>query len=296
LDLQALAGQNLPPFEAGAHVDVQVNDSCVRQYSLCNDPADSSIYRLGVLLEPKSRGGSAGVHKDFQVGRNIRISRPRNAFPLDEAANRSMLVAGGIGITPILAMAWRLHGLGHDFDLHYCCRTRARAAFLTALAQAPFADRVHLHFDDDGDAQRLNPDQALRFAPGQHLYVCGPQGFADFILDRSTHLGWPKAALHVERFSADVEVAGSRFELRAERSGLTLTVPEDKSIAQVLLEAGVDVSLSCEQGVCGTCITRVLSGKPDHRDLILTDEEKKLGQEMTICCSRSLTPVLTLDI
>lgn len=295
LELRACGDTALPRFEAGAHIDIEVHPGCVRQYSLFNDPGNTGAYKLGILKEVASRGGSSGIHETFAIGQRVRISPPRNTFSLVLDATRTVLVAGGIGITPLLSMAYSLHAAGKAFKLHYCCRTRNKAAFLNLLAQAPFASQVHLHTDDGAEAQRLTPDRDLDHIEGSHLFVCGPEGFANFILDSGKAQGWPDSSLHVERFSAHVDITGDTFELRAARSGLTLIVPKDKSIAQVLLDAGVNVSLSCEQGVCGTCITRVLSGQADHRDMILTDEEKAQG-DMTVCCSRALTPVLTLDI
>lgn len=296
LELAATGSVPLPPFTAGAHIDVEVYPGCVRQYSLCGDPAETGIYRLGILRDPASRGGSDAIHAHFQPGQLIRISPPRNLFPLEEGARCHILVAGGIGVTPMLAMAHRLAALGADFDLHYCCRSAPAAGFPDVLSLPAFAGRVRWHFDDASPPERFDSARDMPWAAGSHLYVCGPAGFMDFVLEAARAQGWPPEAVHSERFSAEVQTGGGGFELRAARSGLTLTVPEDKTIAEVLKAAGVPVTLSCEQGVCGSCLTRVLEGVPDHRDMILTDEERASGQEITICCSRALTPSLTLDI
>lgn len=295
LELAASDGQPLPRFEAGAHIDVHVADGVVRQYSLCSDPADVLGYRLAILLEASSRGGSANIHAQFQPGQTIRIGAPRNAFRLVEDARRSILVAGGIGVTPLYAMAHRLQAIGADFDFHYCTRSGARTAFREELRRASFAERLTVHIDDEGDA--LEPDVAFaQPEPGTHLYICGPAGFIDYISAAAARLGWAKANVHVEHFGAEIDSTGDSFTVEARRSGLTLTIPGDKTIAQILLANGVDVPLSCEQGVCGTCVTRVLEGKPDHRDMFLSEDEQEAGEEMAICCSRSKTPMLVLDI
>ncbi|HGM5578447.1 TPA: 2Fe-2S iron-sulfur cluster-binding protein [Pseudomonas putida] len=295
LELVEPSGRLLPPFEAGAHLQVQVAPGLNRHYSLCGPPEDRRCYRLGILREPESRGGSARIHEAFHEGALITIGLPNNQFRLVEDAQHSLLVGGGIGITPILAMAWRLHEIGASFEVHYCVRNRARAAFLSVLEHAPFADRVTLYVDDE--AQRLDMPTLLQ-APRarQHVYVCGPAGLMDAVIDTTRQQGWPSANVHYEYFAAQIDVTGKGFTLHAERSGITLQVPEQRSIAQVLLEAGIEVPLSCEQGVCGTCLTRVLEGIPDHRDLFLTEEEKIANDQMLLCCSRASSPFLRLDI
>jgi len=295
LELVDPAGNGLPPFEAGAHIEVQVAPGLIRHYSLCGSPEDRHCYRLGILREPASRGGSARIHEHFHEGALIAISPPSNQFRLEEGAGHSLLVGGGIGITPILAMAWQLHRIGASFEVHYCVRNRTRAAFLKLLEQAPFADKVTLHIDDDG--QRLDIPGLLQEPDvKRHVYVCGPGGFMDVVISTARQQGWPASNVHYEYFAADIDTTGEGFTLHAERSGLILQVPEDRSIAQVLLEAGVEVPLSCEQGVCGTCLTRVLEGIPDHRDLFLTEEEKASNDQMLLCCSRASGSFLRLDI
>jgi ferredoxin-NADP reductase len=297
LELGSPDGAQLPEFEPGAHVDVHVAPGIVRQYSLCGDPARHDRYRLGVLLEPASRGGSAAVHSGFPEGGRIRIGTPRNQFRLIEDAARSVLVGGGIGITPLLAMAHRLRTRGAAFDLHYCTRSRARTAFLDELAEAELRGHVHLHHDDGPAEQRFDPASVLApSGPGAHLYVCGPAGFMTWVTGAARAQGWTDGQIHLEHFGAEVSAAGAAFEVVARRSGVTLTVPEGRSIADMLLEVGIDVPLSCEQGVCGTCLTPVISGVPDHRDLYQTDEEKAANMQITPCCSRALSARLVLDI
>jgi vanillate O-demethylase ferredoxin subunit len=297
LELVALDGGALPAFDAGAHVDVHVAPGIVRQYSLCNDPVERHRYRLGILLDPSSRGGSAEIHRVFAAGRRIRISRPRCHFHLVPQSTRSILVAGGIGITPLLAMAYRLQAEGADFTLHYCTRSADRAAFAAELAASGFASKVQLHHDDGPAEQRFRLDNDLPpAAPGTHLYVCGPGGFINFVTGGAKQAGWDAGNVHVEHFAAEVTTAGAGFTVVAATSGVTVQVGEGQTVAQALIAAGVDVQLSCEQGVCGTCLTRVIEGTPDQRDLYQTDDEKAANTHMTPCCSRSLSARLVLEI
>lgn len=299
LELVRSDGAPLPPFEAGAHVDMYLDDGLVRQYSLCGDPAQSDRYRLGILREAKSRGGSAAIHRTFVESRAIHISAPRNHFTLKETAGRSILMAGGIGVTPLLAMAYRLHRIGAPFALHYCTRTIGRAAFRAELQQAAFASSVRFHYDDDRSAPPFDIAATLRDAAADaHLYVCGPEGFMKHALECAHATAWAPERIHMEYFSRQVplEAGDSRFTVVAQRSGLTVEVEPTETIAQTLLAHGVTVELACEQGICGTCLTRVVAGIPDHRDLYQTDEEKATNEQMTVCCSRARTPTLVLDI
>jgi vanillate O-demethylase ferredoxin subunit len=295
LELRALADKSLPPFDAGSHVDVIVAPDLVRQYSLCNDPAESGRYRIAILLEPNSRGGSAEIHRAFDENRTIEISRPRNNFPLIETAEKTFLLAGGIGVTPLLAMAYRLHALERDFELHYCARTRTKAAFTAELAAVPFAARIHLHFDDEGPQQALDLDR-LGGAADAHVYICGPQGFIEHASAGVRQHGFSDDRIHVEYFSAEVSSAGSFFTIFAARTGKLIDVPEGRTIAEALGEAGIDVLLSCREGVCGTCLTGVLEGTPDHRDFVQTADEKASNRQIAVCCSRALSTKLVLDI
>ncbi|MCQ4159888.1 PDR/VanB family oxidoreductase [Roseomonas sp. GC11] len=297
LDLVAPDGTPLPAFEAGAHLDVHVGPGLVRQYSLCGSPADTARYRLGILLDPASRGGSAAIHRAFHAGRQVTVSRPRNNFPLSAGAAHSVLIGGGIGVTPILAMAHHLERAGQSFSVHYCARERGKAAFLKELAEAPYHARVHLHFDDEAEAQRFIPARDLpEPAPGTHLYVCGPAGFMDWVIAEAGKAGHAATNIHREYFKAEADMAGGAFEVVLSASGRTVPVPAGSSIVQALAGAGVKIALSCEQGVCGTCLCTVLEGIPDHRDVYLTEEEKAANDQILLCCSRAKTPRLVLDL
>lgn len=298
-ELVAADGAALPAFSAGSHIDLAVPGGPTRQYSLCNGPADQHCYRIAVLLEPASRGGSAGLHARVQPGDLLQIGAPKNHFPLAHDATRHLLLAGGIGVTPILCMAERLAVTGADFEMHYCTRSKARTAFADRIAASPFASRVSIHHDDGPAAQRF--DIAARLAkpePGTHLYVCGPKGFMDAVLGTARAAGWPEAQLHFEFFSADVAPSADdgAFEVQLASSGRIVLVPKDRSCVQALADAGVDVPVSCEQGVCGTCLTRVMDGVPDHKDLYLTPEEQAANDQFLPCCSRAKTPRLVLDL
>ena len=294
LDLVCAAGGLLPEHPAGAHVDVAVG-SLVRQYSLAGDPADRSSYKLGILLDRGSRGGSVAMHR-FEVGSELRIGRPRNQFHLVEDATHTVLVAGGVGITPLLSMAHRLMSIGRSFELHYCASHAGRIAFRRELDEVGFAGHVHFHLDDD-PSSRMVPQRALRRPCAEtHLYVCGPTGFMDVVTKAARDLGYPEEEVHREDFSA-VAVGGPAFTVTLAQSGGTYGIPEDQTIAQVLRSAGVDVEVSCEQGMCGTCLVAVLEGIPEHRDIYQTDEEKAANTHMTVCCSRaSRGQKLVLDL
>ena len=294
-------GRELPPFTAGSHLDVEVAPGLVRQYSLCNDPRSRGHYQIGVLREPVSRGGSVALIDGVEEGRDIRVSAPRNHFELDPSANRSLLLAGGVGITPILCMAERLANAGAAFEMHYAARSPGRAAFQDRIAASAFADKAVFHFDDGPDDQRLDLDALLSDpAPGAHLYVCGPTGLIEAALATAKAKGWPDACVHREFFAppGDAEALneGGAFKVRLASSGREFDIPPHIPIIKVLAEAGIDIPTSCEEGVCGTCLTRVLEGEPDHRDSFLTDGEKAANDQMTPCCSRSKTPLLVLDL
>jgi vanillate monooxygenase ferredoxin subunit len=289
----------LPAFSAGSHVDVQVPGGLTRQYSLCNDPSESHRYLIGVLKDPATRGGSRAMHEQVREGDVLSISAPKNHFALAHEARRHLLLAGGIGITPILCMAERLAVMGADFEMHYCTRSRERTAFVHRIARSSFAARVTHHFDDGPAAQKL--DIAALLAPpqaGAHVYVCGPKGFMDAVLGSARAGGWPEPQLHYEFFSAAPTASASdgSFEVKLASSGRVVLVPKDQTVVQALAAAGVEVMTSCEQGVCGTCITRVLEGEPDHRDVYLTPEEQAANDQFTPCCSRSKSARLVLDL
>jgi vanillate O-demethylase ferredoxin subunit len=295
--LAPLPGEAFPPFEAGAHVELHVADGIVRPYSLANDPAERDRYLLGILRESNSRGGSSLVHDTLTEGMEVAIGAPRNLFPLVAHAGHSILLAGGIGVTPLLAMAHRLHSALGSFELHVCCRRQNRVPFDRVLRAGPFASSVQVHLDEGPVEQRLDLRRVLaERRPDSHIYVCGPSGFIDHVTATAAELGWPAHAVHLERFDAEPELSGGAFRVVLSRSGTELLVPADRTLAEVLIEHGVPLSISCERGICGTCLTPVRDGQPDHRDLYQTDEQKAENTHMTPCCSRSLSPRLVLDL
>jgi vanillate monooxygenase ferredoxin subunit len=291
-------GAALPPFSAGAHIDVHVDGGPIRQYSLCNDSTQTHRYLVAVLKDPASRGGSVGMHALVE-GQLLQISDPRNHFPLVHDASGHLLVAGGIGITPLLCMVERLANTGASFSMHYCTRSRERTAFFERIGASSFAGRVQFHFDDGPPLQKFDAAAVLsKVAPGTHLYVCGPTGFMDWVLDAARSAGWPEDVLHREYFAAaplDTSSDGS-FEVQLASTGQVITVSAQQSVVAALAAHGVDVPVSCEQGVCGTCVTRVTSGTPDHRDMFFTPEEQARNDQFTPCCSRSLSARLVLDL
>lgn len=299
LELVSADGRALPSFSAGSHVDVQLPGGITRQYSLCNDPKETHRYLIGVLRDPATRGGSRAVHDSVKEGDVLQISTPRNHFPLAHDAKKHLLLAGGIGVTPILCMAERLAITGSAFEMHYATREPERTAFRARIAASSFADRVHFHFDN-GDATQKLDLKTLLASPqdGTHLYVCGPKGYMDAVLGTARAQGWPEAQLHYEFFGAEVAKSDSDagFEIKLASSGRIIMVPKDRTVTQALAAAGVEVMVSCEQGVCGTCLTRVLEGVPDHKDSYLTPEEQAANDQFTPCCSRSKTPQLVLDL
>lgn len=291
-------GSALPAFSAGSHIDVQVPGGLTRQYSLCNDAAENHRYRIAVLRDANSRGGSAAMHEALKEGDTLLISEPRNHFPLVHA-QRTLLFAGGIGVTPLLAMAQRLATSGADFTLHYSTRSAERTAFRDEIGASAYADRVRFHFDDGEAAQKLDLAAELGAPqPGTHLYVCGPTGFIDFVVKTAQGLGWPQEQVHLEYFgAAPQDTTGDRaFQVKIASSGAVYDIPADQTVVHALQEHGVEILTSCEQGVCGTCITRVLQGECDHRDLYFTDEEKAANDQFTPCCSRAKSPLLVLDL
>lgn len=291
-------GGDLPEFTAGSHIDVHSGDSLIRQFSLCNDPRERQRYWLGVLRELDGRGGSAAMHDKVNVGDSLQISPPRNNFQLNEDAPHSLLLAGGIGVTPILCMVQRLQALGGNFAMHYCTRTRARTAFHDFIKASSFADKVEFHFDDAAKEQLLDIPGVLGVQPeGTNIYVCGPKPFMDIVIATAEQT-YASAAIHREYFTAepiDHSTDGS-FEVKLESSGVVYTIPADKSIVDALAEHGIEIPVSCEQGICGTCLTGVLEGEPEHNDSFMTDDEHAANKEMTLCCSRAKSARLVLDL
>lgn len=291
-------GLPLPAFSAGSHVDVHIPGGLIRQYSLCNDAAEQHRYRIAVLRDPASRGGSAGMHDAINEGDVITISAPKNHFPLQHAT-QTLLFAGGIGVTPILCMAQRLSKTGADFTMHYCTRSEDRTAFHKEIHESAFAESVQFHFDAGAAEQKLDLKKALgKPSPDKHLYVCGPGGFIDFVINTARAEGWASEQIHLEYFGAapqDTSNDGS-FDVKIASTGKTYTIGAAENIIQVLNSNGIEILTSCEQGVCGTCITRVLEGEIDHRDMYFTDAEKEANDQFTPCCSRAKSKVLVLDL
>ena len=293
LTLAQADGAALPAFTAGAHIDLHLGDDLVRPYSLCGDPCERHHYQLGVLKDSQSKGGSLAVHR-LQEGDAIEVSEPRNLFALDEKASHSLLIGGGIGITPMLAMAAELLAAGRSFSLHYCARSRAQAAFIAQLTASAYAPQVHLHFSDE---QRINLDTVLCDVPaGTHVYVCGPTRLMDAVSEQATAQGYAPEQIHQECFSAEVDTGGQPFEVVAAASGITVQVAANQTIVEALALAGLKVCVSCKQGICGSCLTDVLEGEPDHRDHYLTDEEKADGDQILLCCSRAKSARLIIDL
>lgn len=284
-------GAPLPPFEAGAHIDVVIAPEYQRPYSLAGDPADRSRYVLGVLREPPGaggRGGSALMHRAFREGRRVFIGKPVNHFPLVEDATHTLLFAGGIGVTPLIAMAHRLHALGRPFVLHYSAASRRTAGFLDDLAAAPWAVRVHHHFKDEGGRADL-PSLIPPYAEGMHVYTCGAPRFMDGVFEAATARGWPEDALHREYFNVPEGPARENlpFVLKLARSGRSLPVPAERTATEVLAGAGVAVTVKCSDGLCGVCAVAydaAASDAVDHRDVVLGRRER--AERVILCCAR----------
>lgn len=293
--------QKLPSFSAGSHIDVRVRGDFVRQYSLFTRSQDNAPYQIAVLLEPASRGGSLALHREVHEGDTLFISEPRNHFPLRETTGTPLLLAGGIGVTPILCMAESLAHFGADFAMHYWTRTPSRTAFLDRIQRSEFKEKVHIHFDDGPDHQRMPLARVFsNTTPGRRAYICGPFGFLEAAHEAARQAAWAEDHIHSEYFAGQFAEVGaspkSTFEIEIASSGAVYVVPPEKTVAQILAEHCVEVPLSCEQGVCGTCLTMVLAGVPDHRDVLLTNEEKAKNDRFTPCCSRSLSQRLVLDL
>lgn len=293
LTLNRPEGGELPPFAAGAHVDLHLGNDLVRPYSLCGDPADRHHYQLGILKAPQSQGGSLAAH-ELQPGDEVWVGEPRNLFALDPAARHSLLIGGGVGITPLLAMAAVLQAADRSFSLHYCARSRQQAAFVEALEASPYANQVQMYFSDE---RRLILAPVLMDVPeNTHVYVCGPARLMDAVTEQASALGYRSDQIHQECFSAEVATQGAAFEVTIASSGLRVRVEQSQSIVEALALVGLKVCVSCKQGICGSCLTDVLAGEPDHRDSYLTDEEKAANTLILPCCSRAKSPHLVLDL
>lgn len=282
----------LPGFTAGSHVDVHLPDGVVRQYSLCNRAGERHRYVIGVKRDLNSRGGSRYMHDQLRVGTVLQVGEPRNNFPLHEEAASSVFIAGGIGVTPIACMVDRLRQLGRPWRLHYSVRRREEAVFLEDLA----GETLYLHVDAEHGGAPLPVADIIGCAPSEaHLYCCGPAPMLDAFEAAAARR--PAAQVHVERFAPALAAAvAGGFTVKLARSGRTLYVAPGDSILDTLRSGGVEVQASCEQGICGTCETRVLEGVPDHRDSLLSEDERNANNVMMICCSGSKQDILVLDL
>jgi ferredoxin-NADP reductase len=275
--------RSLPKFQAGSHIELHLPNGLIRSYSLMNNQNDTDRYLIGVGRDENSRGGSIYMHREVFVGDKLKISLPSNLFPLDEAAPRSVMFAGGIGITPFISMIERLRELKKHWQLHYCARSRAATPFLQKLRDQP---NVVLHFDDESNGQFIDiPALIASEPPGSHFYCCGPAAMMSAF------------ELACSRLNSPIEAPAMQggFTVTLSPLGKSIPVPRGKTILEALQEAGVDVPFSCLAGVCGTCQMNVLAGMPDHRDLILTDKERQENKVMMVCCSGSLSDVLVLE-
>lgn len=286
----------LPPFTAGAHVIVTLPSGLERQYSLCNDPVDAGRYVIAVKREDAGRGGSREMHLALAEGTQVRIRAPANQFPLDDGASEALLLAGGIGITPILSMRRVLARLGRPYRLIYLVRNRGEAAFVDELADDLASGMAQLHVDDEAGGFFPVADVLAAVKDGTHVYCCGPTPLMREVERAGGCAGIPPAALHFEWFTnAEQPTARDRpFQVTLAQSGLSFEVPVGRSILDVVLEAGIDADYSCGEGTCGTCVVRLLEGEADHRDTVLTAGERET--HVAICRSRARGAGLTIDL
>jgi ferredoxin-NADP reductase len=290
-------GRPFEPYQAGAHVDVTGPTGMVRQYSLCGPPDDRKSLLIAVKREAESRGGSDALHT-VVAGDKLEVGSPRNLLTLSPRADKHVLVAGGIGVTPLLSMAHQLHEDGSDFELHYFARSRVDAAFTELLEQrVGFSDRVRLHFGvPRGDQHAVLAGVAAGLTATGHVYTCGPQGFMDQVTVAFAPVVGEEH-VHVEHFTAaEIDTSADRpFTVELD-TGEVFPIPADRSILSVLTDNGIDVFKSCEEGICGSCVSGVLEGTPDHRDNCLSASDKATGNQMALCVSRALTDKLVIEL
>ncbi len=286
-------GADLPAATAGGHIDVLIAPEFFRQYSLCSDPADRTCYQIAVLREDTGRGGSKLMHRIFNKGRRVFVSHPINHFPLAEKAAHSYLMGGGIGITPMIAMAHQLYRENASFDLHYSIKSKEQAGFLQALSRVPWASRVHIHCSADGT--RADLDRLLRYREGAHVYTCGPDTYMDAVIATATANGFPEEARHLEYFAVpetpDYENHPFVLELA---DGRRIDVAADEAASDALLRAGVHVDIKCSDGLCGVCKCGVVSGDVEHRDFVLSRDQRATA--MILCQSRAAEPGGTIKV
>jgi ferredoxin-NADP reductase len=295
---QRVEGGPLPAYRPGAHIDLHLPNGLVRQFSLVVPSSNPDSYVVGVKRDAASRGGSRYIIDEMKVGAEIKISAPRNNFPLVENAEHVVLIAGGIGITPIWCMAQELAALKRPWKLYYSCRSREDMAFLETLKTLD-PQSVHLHFDDEAEGKFLDLAAAIAAAPqGAHFYCCGPNPMLKAF--EAAAASRPRGNVHIEYFTPKEEAeTGSKlggFWVELARSGEQYFIPEGKKVLEVLFDAGVDVDYSCELGICGACETRVISGTPIHHDSVLSEEEQATNEKVMICCCGCATERLILDM
>ncbi|MFW1922543.1 PDR/VanB family oxidoreductase [Acinetobacter geminorum] len=296
MEFESATSTTLPKVEAGAHIDVHLPNGMVRQYSLCQNPNDEGKFRLGILRDPESRGGSISAFDEIKDGMQIQVSEPKNLFPLLKAKH-SVLIGGGIGITPLITMAYQLAHEGASFELHYCGASPEKCAFVGEIKNGELAQYTTFHFKSEGASHRAFFESAIKDIDLEsHIYTCGPVGFMDWVINLATTHDFPEQQIHKEYFQVETDTSGDSFEVVAERSGKIIMVEAGETILQALAKEGIEIEMSCEQGVCGTCMCDVIEGEPDHRDVYFTDEEKASNEQILVCCSRSKTPRLVLDI
>jgi len=294
---QRVDGGKLPAYKPGAHIDLHLPNGMLRQFSLTVPVSDPDGYTVGVKRDENSRGGSRYIIEQMKVGDLIKISAPRNNFPLVENADHVVLVAGGIGITPIWCMAQELEAQSRSWKIHYACRSQADMAFLSDLKKLD-PERVHLHFDDEAGGKVLDLTAAIAEAPANaHFYCCGPNPMLKAF--EAAAASRPRANVHIEYFTAKEEASANElggFWVELTRSGEEYFIPPGKKVLEVLFDAGVDVDYSCELGICGACETRVISGTPIHHDSVLSEEEQASNEKVMICCCGCATERLVLDM
>ena len=287
-------GEELPPFTPGAHILLQAPSGATRRYSLCNLPAERTHYIIAVKREASGRGGSVSIVDEMSVGSDVHVSLPRNTFELDLRVRNPLFIAGGIGITPILSMVRHLAAAEAPFRLYYLTRSAEATAFAHELRTPALRDHVVIHHDGGNPAQSFDLWRLLE-KPRGHVYCCGPSTLIESVRDMTGH--WSTSAVHFEDFAvreAPRKVDDQPFVVRVGLEGEPIEVPAHASILEVLRAKGYHVPSSCESGTCGTCRTKVLAGEPDHRDLVLTDDERR--REMTVCVSRAKSPELVVEL
>ncbi len=300
-------GKDLPEYSAGAHIDFYFRDGSIRQYSLCGDPSDRKRYLIAVLRDEKGRGGSIALHERLHVQREVYVGKPRNNFPIDEKAKHHLMIAGGIGVTPMLSMIYELQKTGGDYTLHYCTKSQKNTAFQAEFAPLIESGKVIVHHDQGIPGNGLDIKKLLEeYNSGTHLYYCGPPGFMSAVKEFSSH--WPEGTVHFEYFGApvkDKEIAEENtktaesesidgFQVKIASTGALYQIPDDKTIIDVLAENGVNIDMSCNSGLCKTCAIKYIEGEVDHQDVVLSQAER--SEYMTPCVSRAKSDLLVLDI